>query len=114
MIKDLEYQMKLRGAVSEKQQLIQDLNAVYLKAISENDFYNQLTQKGYEIYQRNGIPTGIQLKRRFRFRTLGFNRDVLKELDAKLSQNKRIERLQKIRDIQSKSRDRIEGRERKR
>ena len=110
----VQYQMNLRGVLSEKEQLIKDLNTLYLQSKSEHDFYDTLTKKGYHVYQRNGIPTGIQQKRRFRFKTLGFNWDILKELDAKLSQNRRLDRLQQIRKIQSKDKDRDLGQERER
>lgn len=106
--------MQLRNAVSEKQKLIQHLNTIYTKVSSEKDFYKQIQSQGYQLYYRNNKVAGIQLKRRFRLRTLGYTQDVLKELDQNLEMNKRLQRLQQIKKLQSKNRDQSKGRERKR
>ncbi len=107
--------MQLRGAVSNKQQLISILEKAFSKAISEADFYKKLQQKNLELYSRNGNIVGVKLKRKFRFKTLGYNKSVLQELDKNLTQNKRLNMLKSIRKHQQEqNKEQSKGRERTR
>ncbi len=101
--------MEARSVVSNKQQLITALEQVYSKASSEEDFYKQIQEKDLKIYSRNDIIVGIKLKRKFRFKTLGYDKTILQELNKNLSQNKRLNTIKRIREYQqqqqSKARD---------
>lgn len=89
--------MQLRGAIPNKHELIALLEQTYTKATSQADFYKRLENKNFKLYNRNGKITGIQSTRKFRFTTLGYDTNILKELDANLSQNKRLDALKRIR-----------------
>jgi len=103
--------MELRGALSNKQKLITALETVYTKATSKRDFYDRLRKQGMQLYKRNDKVVGMKLKRKFRFRTLGYDQSILQELDKNLSQNKRLETMRRIRKIQDE-RERTKGRDR--
>lgn len=104
--------MNLRGVVSDKQQLIAVLEDTYTKAKSEVEFYKQLQKQKLELYSRNDKIVGIVLKRKYRFKTLGYDKTVLKELDKNMSQQKRMQMLERIR--QTQEFQRAKGRERTR
>ena len=76
------------------------LENTYKIASSEKDFYQKLQHKNLTLYSRNNTIIGVKLKRKFRFRTLGYNQSILKELDQKLTQNKRLNALKRIRQHQ--------------
>lgn len=101
--------MEFRGVSSEKQKLIKVLEQTFLKANSQQNFYKKLQDKGLQLYKRNGKTAGIRLQRKFRFRTLGYDINVLKQLDKNISKNKRMEALKRIREQQK---GRSKGRER--
>ncbi|WP_298507449.1 hypothetical protein [uncultured Kordia sp.] len=108
--------MQLRGAVSDKQYLITILKDNYTKASSEKDFYTRLQEQNIELYSRNNKIVGAKLERKFRFKTLGYDRVSLQELNKNLSQNKRLDMLKRIRlhqEQQQQSKER-QGRERTR
>jgi uncharacterized membrane protein YfhO len=107
--------MQLRGAISDKQWLITVLENVYTMAISESDFYKKLQQQNIEIYSRNNAIVGVKLTRKFRFKTLGYNKTILQLLNKNLTQNKRINALRCIRQYQeSQEKQQSKGRERTR
>jgi hypothetical protein len=89
--------MAERGVVSDKQKLIAILETTYLTANSEQDFYNTLEQKGIELYKRNGLVAGIKLKRKYRFKLLGYHRVLLKELTKEIKKDKRLDRIREVR-----------------
>jgi len=107
--------MELRGAVSDKQKLITAFETVYTKATSEQDFYERLREQGMELYNRNDKIVGVKLRRKFRFRKLGYDKEVLQELNKNLSKNLRLDTIRRIREKQndrSKGRERTKGRDR--
>lgn len=102
--------MNLRGVVSDKQQLIAVLENTYSKVTSEAEFYKQLQKQKLELYSRNDKIAGIVLKRKYRFKILGYDKTVLKELDKNMSEQKRMQMLNRIRETQQSQREK--GRER--
>lgn len=95
--KDIEKIMEQKGRVSEKQQILYILEQTFKTALSEKDFYAKIQSCGLELYTRNGKMIGIQAKRKFRFKTLGYTSEVLKELDENITLNRRLEMLRKLR-----------------
>ncbi|WP_452597575.1 hypothetical protein [Pontimicrobium sp. MEBiC01747] len=107
--------MQLRGVVPNKHKLITLLEQTYTKATSQADFYKRLQDHNLKLYSRNGKITGIQSTRKFRFTTLGYDTNILKELDTNLSQNKRLDALKRIRKHQDeRGKEQSKGRERTR
>ncbi len=90
--------MAFRGVVPDKQKLISLLESAFTRATSQLNFYKRLQQQGIELYSRNGVTVGAKLKRKFRFRTLGYTKTILQELDKNISQNKRLKTLKRIRE----------------
>lgn len=82
--------------MSQKQQLILTLEKTYLKATSENDFYQKLKKEKLEIYARNVKPTGVMLNRKYRFSTLGFTKSKLQKLELNFTLSQREQELRKI------------------
>ena len=100
LTRDVEYQMKLRGVVPEKQRIIQILEDVYKQAASEQDFYSRLEAQNLMLYSRRGTVIGIKATRKFRFKTLGYGEDVLRKLNKDLTKNKRLDIIKRIREKQ--------------
>jgi|GEM_PF-3940692 len=99
--------MQLRGVVSDKYRLIKALEEAYIKATSEKNFYKQLEDRGFTLYYRGSKEYGVVLKRRFRLKKLGFDREVLLGLNKKLSKSKRLKTLATIRkQQQTRNKDR--------
>ncbi len=99
--KDAEWQMKHhRNAVPEKQKFIAILDSIYTKASSQKAFFKELQKQGLEIYSQRGKQKGIIGKRKFRLRTLGYDTEILKLLDKKVTKNVRLEALKHIRENQ--------------
>jgi len=82
------------------------LSTVFLTAKSEADFYQQVTQKGLHIYQRRGKNVGIQTKRKYRFKTLGYPPELVQQIGQDLTKHKRLALLEKIRKNQHYDKDR--------
>jgi hypothetical protein len=99
-IKDNEIQMNLRGVLSQKQELIIQLEQAFLKAKSEKGFHAILEKSGLKFYSKNGEIRGVVLNRKFRFSTLGFTREILQELKPKQTKNNRMQNLERIRERQ--------------
>lgn len=114
LTKEAEYQMNLRGVVSDKQQLITVLEQAYRSVNSEAEFYKKLRKQKLELYSRNNKVVGVVLKRKYRFTTLGYDRLVLKALDKDMSEKKRMQMLERIREKQQMQRDKGNERARKR
>lgn len=115
LTRDVEYQMKLRGAVSDKGQLLTVLEQAYSQAISEADFYEILKKQGIELYSRNQKVVGAVLGRKFRFRTLGYDKYLLLELNRNPSLDKRLKMLKSVRENrQNQNRELPNGHERTR
>ena len=86
------------GEISEKQIILKSLEEVFKHSKSEQDFYQKLQEKGFQLYSRNGKITGIQGKRKFRFKTLGYNAEFLQQLEQNPTLIKRMELLQQIKE----------------
>lgn len=97
MIKDAEYQMQQRGAVSDRKLLLVALEDAYSQATSESDFYIKLQGQHIKLYARNNTIVGAKLKRKFRFKTFGYDKSVLQELDRNPAQDKRLSILKSLR-----------------
>ena len=111
MTRDVEQQMSTRGEVSEKQQIIQLMEKAFTESLSEEEFYQNLNQHGFTIYSYRGKAKGIKGRRKYRFRTLGFNTMPLQKLGNDLSRNKRLETMIKVRNLyNSKDKDRLNHR----
>ena len=107
--------MQMRGVISDKQQLISALEQVFTSARSEADFYSKLQEKKFELYSRNNTIVGVKLRRKHRFKSLGYNKEILQKLDKHLTQNKRMDMLKRIREHQEKQQNKERsGRERTR
>jgi len=102
-----------RGVVSTKQHLISVLEQAYAKALSEADFYKRLRNTNITLYSRSNSIAGVILNRKFRFKTLGYDKGVLKRLDKKLTHNKRLNILKGIKKKQKKN-DKVYGKGRMR
>lgn len=93
--KDAEYQINLRGNLSEKQQIAIVLSETFYKSSSSMNFYENLEGEGIKLYKRGGKTCGIVgTSRRFRFKTLGYSEDrVLLLDDPKFQRKKELELL---------------------
>ncbi len=99
--------------MSDRQRLFLVLKQAYQKATSQNSFFELLRQDNIEIYERNGKPAGIKFKRKWRFKTLGYYKEVLQELDKNLAKKSRLASLERIRSHQAERfKDKEQGRER--
>ncbi|WP_299676308.1 hypothetical protein [uncultured Dokdonia sp.] len=86
--------------MSEKQRLLPILEKAYAKATSQKAFYIDLQKKGIQLYTYRGEIRGVKSTRKFRFRTLGYNTEILKLLDKKVEKSARLEALRNIRESQ--------------
>lgn len=96
--KESEKLLEANGGLSEKQQILKILEAIFKTANSEQDFYEKLESKGIKLYTRNGKITGIQGKRKFRFKVLGYTSEILQSLEQNPTLTKRMELLQKVKE----------------
>ncbi|PTT76536.1 MULTISPECIES: relaxase/mobilization nuclease domain-containing protein [unclassified Chryseobacterium] len=96
--KEKETAMTKRGRISEKQQLCDLLDDVFQKAGSEKEFYTILQERGVEIYTRNNEPAGVRGKRKFRFKTLGYDKQILQSLEQNSEVSIRMKMLHKLRE----------------
>lgn len=96
--KENEKVLESFGEISEKQTILKSLEEVFKNSKSEQDFYQKLQEKGLQLYSRNGKITGIQGKRKFRFKTLGYNSEILQQLEQNPTLIKRMELLQQIKE----------------
>lgn len=94
--KEAEKLLETNKGQSEKQLLLKLLEEVFKTATSEADFYQKLEQNGIKMYTRNGKITGIEGKRKFRFRVLGYTSEILQSLEHNPSLAKRMELLQQV------------------
>ena len=103
MLQEQEYQQQQRtGRLSQKQEVIQLLDATYQQADSLDDFLHKLQEQGHVPYYRNGKLTGIQYKgsgRKFRFKRLGHELTSFKE-------KKLLQALQQARTLPTRERRR--------
>jgi hypothetical protein len=74
---------------SEKTSLLRCLSDAYSHSDSQDEFLAALRSKGHEPYYRAGQLTGIKYQgggRKFRFRTLGYSRERIAELEKDLAE----------------------------
>ena len=98
--KEQEKILEAKVGLSEKQQLLKLLEEVFKTAKSEQEFYQKLEEKNINLYKRNGKITGIQGNRKFRFTSLGYDQEILMQLEQNPTLQKRLKLLQKIKENQ--------------
>ena len=83
MYNQKEYQMKLRtGRESNKDLISAILKTCYIKAISQQTFFELLNESGLKTYDRSNKTTGILYEnQKYRFNKFGFTQDRLNELE---------------------------------
>jgi len=89
---------------SQKQQILEATEKLYSKSKSLDHFLSQLKSKGFEPYYRGGQLYGLENQegRHFRFKTIGYSKDKLEELNRQSVQEEKA--LKEIRDLrESKS-----------
>ncbi len=94
-LSDKEYKYKERtGRATDKEQLIGMLKTCYKKAVSKDDFYENLKTCGLTTYIRGGKISGIIFNdKKFRINRLGFTEERLEELNKSMNRNKDISEL---------------------
>jgi hypothetical protein len=107
-LSDKEHKYKERtGRASDKEQLISMLKTCYKKAVSKDDFYENLKACELTTYIRGGKISGIIFnEKKFRINRLGFTDERLEEL------NKSINRGKEIGELREKSNEKIINRNR--
>ena len=82
-----EYELTKRSGIPSKKEILQQtIQDCYRSSTSTQQFISALAQKGIPIYERKGIPTGVVMDRKFRFSTLGLDKDKIANLD-KIAEN---------------------------
>jgi Relaxase/Mobilisation nuclease domain len=91
---------------TQKETLLETLNAAYSNSKSLDDFLEQVRAMGHEPYTRGGKVTGIKFQgeRKFRFQTLGYDKDKIAKLEAQAETEKA--ELEELNDIRERSNDR--------
>jgi len=80
--------VNLRGEMSEKQKIIQDIETASQMANSLDGLFMLIRKNGYELYSRDGRIVGIKGKRKYRFSSLGLHHLIRNNIDvAKKEQN---------------------------
>lgn len=102
LVKDAEYQLSLRGELSEKQQLQMILQQSYNKASSIKQFYGFLEKEGLTLYV-HGKNIGIKAKRKYRLQTLGFSKERISLLE--LTKQKRQKQLSRLVQLKQREKD---------
>ncbi|MFZ1424803.1 MAG: relaxase/mobilization nuclease domain-containing protein [Saprospiraceae bacterium] len=102
------------GKLSQKQQILETVEAVYSKSKSLDDFLSQLKSEGYEPYYRAGNLYGVEDGgRNFRFKTLGFDKDKLDELNKQPDNaEKELHEIRNLRESKSDEKEQEEKCER--
>lgn len=87
-----------RGEKSVKMRIIEKLKQAYSLAKSKTHFYQLVQEMDYELYERNGVVVGLRHhNKKYRFRTLGYFKHFLQELDRDVSRDKKKQLLREIR-----------------
>ena len=104
----------LEGKSSQKQQILETVEGVYNKSKSLDDFLSQLKSEGCEPYYRGGNLYGVEDEgRNFRFKTLGFDKEKLDELDRKPdNEEKELQEISDLRESKSEEKEQEEEYER--
>lgn len=95
-----EYQMQKNGKVFRKQEVKQIVEECFNNALSKENFYDQIIAQGLEVYERNGVVTGVSDSIHMRFSTMGFGADRLAQLD---NREERVEELQALKGEEQES-----------
>lgn len=100
--------------LSQKQQVLETVEAVYNRSKSLDDFLSQLKSEGCEPYYRGGNLYGVEAENRnFRFKTLGFDKDKLDELDRQPdNEEKELQEISDLRESKSEEKEQEEENER--
>lgn len=98
LIKDNEKIIQTSGGISEKQKIVNLLENCFKTAKSEQEFYQKLQNNGLVLYSRGGKITGVQAKRKYRFKTLGYTVDILHQLEQNPTLINRLELLKKVKE----------------
>lgn len=99
-ITDKEVQMKARtGKLTRKEELKNILNLSFEKSITLEDFYSYIRERGLSIYERRDMKGITDEGKRYRFDTLGYGEDKIKELTTR---SERMSDLQFIREEKNK------------
>jgi hypothetical protein len=108
LLTDLEYQMKQRnGRMSDKEVVIEKLNACFKHANSKVDFFNKLEEQGLSTYMRGGKLTGVlDRNRKYRLGRLGFTEERLAHLDKSMNRNRELEEMRKNKKVKNINWDR--------
>ena len=98
LVKDNEKIIETNGGTSEKQEIVNQLENCFKTAKSEQEFYQKLQNNGLVLYSRGGKITGVQGKRKFRFKTLGYTVEILHQLEQNPTLINRLELLKKVKE----------------
>lgn len=96
-----------KGKLSQNQQILETVESVYSKSKSLDDFLSQLKSEGFEPYYRGGNLYGLENEgRNFRFKTLGFDKDKLEELNRQPdNEEKELQEISDLRDSKSEEKE---------
>ena len=98
--KEVEKIIESSGGISEKQQIVNELENCFRTANSEHEFYQKLQDSGLVLYSRNGKITGVQGNRKYRFKTLGYTDEILHQLEQNPTLINRLELLKKVKEYE--------------
>ena len=98
LVKDNEKIIQNSGGISEKQGIVNQVENCFKTAKSEQEFYQKLQDSGLVLYSRGGKITGVQGKRKYRFKTLGYTVDILHQLEQNPTLINRLELLKKVKE----------------
>ncbi|MDC9723423.1 MAG: hypothetical protein PSN34_11735 [Urechidicola sp.] len=79
---------------------------VFDKARSSNSLLKLLKEKGHQLYKRNNKIVGIQKKRKWRFKTLGYSIGKIQLLDKNIEKDNRLQQIKHLRNNHSKDKGR--------
>lgn len=86
-----EYQLEKRTKkVSNKEFIKTTIENCYRSSSSKQEFYKKVKDSGLEIYERKGEPYGVVSDRKYRFSSMGIEKDKLEDLDKVEEQLKSI------------------------
>ena len=97
LMKDAEYQINLKGKLSEKQQLTMQLQEIYNQSKTVDDFYRNMSSAGLSPYRRGGRIAGLDgAKRRYRLKTLGFSLERIADIENHVRTQDRLQEIKRL------------------
>lgn len=95
------------GKLSQKQELKQRVEVIYNRSKSVDNFLSELNSEGINTYDRGGKVYGIETEsNHYRFKTLGFDLQMLEELDRQAqAEARQLQELASLRDSKSQDRE---------